>query len=111
MILNDSSVGTHPTVDLGCGPLCTFNYDSVVSSLLAVVVTIAGGFWIRSKLKTAEPGRVQAVFEWGYDQLRSLIRTNVSDDALFIIRLTVTLFLYILVDNWIELLAFAIFPI
>ena len=111
MILSDSSVGTHPTVDLGCGPLCTFNYDSVVSSLLAVVVTIAVGFWIRSKLKSGEPGRVQAVFEWGYDQLRSLIRTNVSDDALFIIPLALTLFLYILVANWIELLPLAIFPI
>ncbi|TMG12253.1 MAG: F0F1 ATP synthase subunit A, partial [Chloroflexi bacterium] len=104
MILNDSSVGTHPTVDLGCGPLCTFNYDSVVSSLLAVLVTIGVGFWIRSKLKSGEPGRVQAVFEWGYDQLRSLIRTNVSEEALFIIPLALTLFLYILIANWIELL-------
>src|SRR5437870_3433665 len=111
MILNDSSVGTHPTVDLGCGPLCTFNYDSVVSSLLAVLVTIGVGFWIRSKLKSGEPGRVQAVFEWGYDQLRSLIRTNVSEEALFIIPLALTLFLYILVANWIELLPLAIFPI
>src|SRR5438067_2221641 len=111
MILNDSSVGTHPTVDLGCGPLCTFNYDSVVSSLLAVLVTIGVGFWIRSKLKSGEPGRVQAVFEWGYDQLRSLIRTNVSEEALFIIPLALTLFLYILIANWIELLPLAFFPI
>src|SRR5207253_9521191 len=111
MILNDSSVGTHPTVDLGCGPLCTFNYDSVVSSLLAVVVTLAVGFWIRSELKSGEPGRVQAVFEWGYDQLRSLIRTNVSEDALFIIPLALTLFLYILVANWIEFLPLGLVPI
>jgi F-type H+-transporting ATPase subunit a len=111
MILHDSSVGTHPTVDFGCGPLCTFNYDSVISSLLAVLVTIGVGFWIRSKLKSGEPGRVQAVFEWGYDQLRSLIRTNVSEDALFIIPLALTLFLYILVANWIEILPLAIFPI
>jgi len=111
MILSDASVGTHPTVNLGCGPLCTFNYDSVISSVLAVIVTIAVAFWIRSKLKAGEPGRVQAVFEWGYDQLRSLIRTNVSDDALFIIPLALTLFLYILIANWIEILPLAIFPI
>ncbi len=111
MILSDSSVGTHPTVNLGCGPLCTFNYDSVISSVLAVIVTIAVAFWIRSKLRAGEPGRVQAVFEWGYDQLRSLIRTNVSDDALFIIPLALTLFLYILIANWIEILPLAIFPI
>ena len=103
--------GTHPTIDLGCGQVCTLNYDSVISSLVAVVVTIAIAFWIRSKLKSGEPGKVQAVFEWGYDQLRSLIRTNVSDDAVFIIPLALTLFLYILIANWIELLPLAIFPI
>ena len=111
MILLDSSFGTHPTTDLGCGTVCTINYDSVISSLVAVLLTIALGFWIRSKLRSGEPGRVQAVFEWGYDQLRSLIRSNVSDDALFIIPLALTLFLFILVANWIELLPLAIFPI
>jgi F-type H+-transporting ATPase subunit a len=111
VILLDASVGTHPTVNFGCGTLCTFNYDSVISSVLAVVLTIAVGFWIRSKLKSEEPGRVQAVFEWGYDQLRALIRSNVSDDALFIIPLALTLFMFILIANWIELLPLAIFPI
>ena len=111
MIYADSSFGTHPTINLGCGALCTFNYDSVISSLLAVVATIGVGFWVRSKLKDGEPGRVQAVFEWGYDQLRALIRTNVADDALFIIPLALTLFLYILIANWIELLPLAVFPI
>jgi len=111
LILLDSSFGTHPTTDLGCGTVCTINYDSVISSLVAVLLTIALGFWIRSKLRSGEPGRVQAVFEWGYDQLRSLIRSNVSDDALFIIPLALTLFLFILVANWIELLPLAIFPI
>jgi F-type H+-transporting ATPase subunit a len=62
-------------------------------------------------LKDGAPGRVQAVFEWGYDQLRSLIKTNVSDDALFIIPLALTLFLYILVANWIELLPLGAIPI
>ena len=111
MILREEHVGTHPTIDLGCGTLCTFNYEGVISSLVAVVVTIAVGFWIRGQLRTGEPGKVQAVFEWGYDQLRSLIRTNVSDDALFIIPLALTLFLYILVANWIEIFPLAIFPI
>jgi F-type H+-transporting ATPase subunit a len=111
MILRDNSFGTHPTVDLGCGTACTFNYDSVISSALAVVLTVAVGLWIRSQLKSGEPGKVQAVFEWGYDQLRSLIKSNVSDDALFIIPLALTLFLYILIANWLELLPLAIFPV
>jgi F-type H+-transporting ATPase subunit a len=111
VILRDNSFGTHPTVNLGCGTLCTINYDSVISSALAVVLTVVVGLWIRSQLKSGEPGKVQAVFEWGYDQLRSLIKTNVSEDALFIIPLALTLFLYILIANWLELLPLAIFPV
>ncbi len=111
MMHADAAVGTHPTIDLGCGPLCVFNYDSVVSSAIALIATLAVAFWIRSKLREGEPSKVQAVFEWGYDQLRSLIRTNVSDDALFIIPLAMTLFLYILIANWIEIFPLALFPV
>ena len=110
MIRTEDAIGTHPTIDLGCGLLCRFNYDSVISSALAVLVTIAIAFWIRSKLRAGEPTKVQAVFEWGYDQLRALIKTNVSGDALFIIPLAMTLFLYILVANWIEVFPLALFP-
>jgi F-type H+-transporting ATPase subunit a len=111
MIFAEAAPGTHPTIDLGCGTLCTINYDSVISSLIAVILTIAIGFWVRSKLQEGRPGKVQAIFEWGYDQLHSLVRTNVSDDALFIIPLAMTLFLYILIGNWIEIFPLAIFPI
>jgi F-type H+-transporting ATPase subunit a len=111
MMFAEAAPGTHPTIDLGCGTLCTINYDSVISSLIAVILTIAIGFWVRSKLQEGRPGKVQAIFEWGYDQLRSLVRTNVSDDALFIIPLAMTLFLYILIGNWIEIFPLAIFPI
>jgi F-type H+-transporting ATPase subunit a len=110
-ILADAGPGTHPTIDLGCGTLCTVNYDSVISSLIALIVTVLIAFWVRSKLKDGEPGRVQAIFEWGYDQLRSLIKSNVSDDALFIIPLALTLFLYILIANWIEVFPLAFFPV
>jgi F-type H+-transporting ATPase subunit a len=111
VIYADASPGTHPTIDLGCGPLCILNYDSIISTAVAVIATLAVAFWLRSKLKDGEPGKVQAIFEWGYDQLRSLIKTNVSDEALFIIPLALTLFLYILIANWIEIFPLGIFPI
>ena len=111
MIFTEAAPGTHPTIDLGCGTLCTLNYDSVISSLIAVIATIAIAYWIRSKLQEGRPGKVQAIFEWGYDQLRALVKTNVSDDALFIIPLALTLFLYILIANWIEIFPLAVFPI
>jgi F-type H+-transporting ATPase subunit a len=111
VINTDAAVGTHPTIDFGCGVLCTFNYDSLISSAIAIAATLAVAFWVRSKLREGEPSKVQAIFEWGYDQLRSLIKTNVSDDALFIIPLAMTIFLYILIANWIEVFPLAFFPI
>ncbi len=110
MIHADNSFGTHPTVSLGCGTFCTFNYDSLISSAIAVLLTLVIAFWIRSQLRSGTPGKVQAVFEWGYDLLRGLVKENVSEDALFIVPLAMTLFLYILIANYIELLPLAIFP-
>jgi F-type H+-transporting ATPase subunit a len=107
----EADIGTHPTIDLGCGLLCRFNYDSLISSAIAIAATIAVAFWIRARLQAGQPSKVQAVFEWGYDQLRALIRTNVADDALFIIPLAMTLFLYILIANWIEVFPLALFPV
>ncbi|HEY3193740.1 MAG TPA: F0F1 ATP synthase subunit A [Candidatus Dormibacteraeota bacterium] len=110
MIHSQETPGTHPTIDLGCGTLCTINYDSVISSFIAVIVTLGIAFWLRSQLREGEPGRVQAIFEWGYDQLRGLIKANVSEEATFIIPLAMTLFLYILVANWIEIFPLAFIP-
>jgi F-type H+-transporting ATPase subunit a len=112
VIWADDSIGTHPTIEIGgCGTLCTFNYDSLISSFIAVIATLAVGFWLRSQLRDGQPTKVQAVLEWGYYQLRSLITSNVSEDALFIIPLALTLFLYILVANWIEFLPLGLVPI
>jgi F-type H+-transporting ATPase subunit a len=109
MIPLDAS-GGQPAIDLGCGTLCTFNYNSLISSALAVVVTLGIAFWFRSQLRDGEPGKAQAIFELGYDLLRGLIKTAVSEDALFIIPLALTLFIYILVANWIEFLPLGLVP-
>ncbi len=111
MIHTDATFGTHPTISFGCGPLCTFNYDSLISSGLAVIVTLLVAFWIRGQLRSGTPTKVQAIFEWGYDLLRGLIKENVDEDALWILPLAMTLFLYILVANWLELLPLGFFPI
>ena len=107
--------GTHPTVGGGCnvGPiaLCEFNYDTIISSTLAAVITLAIAFWVRSKLRDGRRSAVQAIFELGYDQVRGLIKDIVAEDAMFIIPLAMTLFLYILIANYIEIFPLAIFPI
>jgi F-type H+-transporting ATPase subunit a len=103
--------GTHPTIDLGCGTLCTFNYDSLISSAVAIAATLGLAFWLRSQFRDGAPGPAQAIFELGYDAVRSLVNDIVAVDAVFIIPLAMTLFLYILVGNWLEILPLGFFPI
>jgi len=52
---------SHPTVDLGCGYWCTINYDSVISSALAIVVTIIAAVLIARSMSSERPNRVQAL--------------------------------------------------
>lgn len=104
-MIRDGGFGTHPTVDLGCHQWwCTFNYDSIISSLIAILLTLAIAFWLRSQLRDGEPTTTQSVFELGYDQVRGLVKDIVSEDAEFIIPLALTLFMYILIANYVELL-------
>jgi F-type H+-transporting ATPase subunit a len=112
MILMDGGFGTHPTVTIGgCGNLCTFNYDSVISSLVAAILTLGVAFWLRSQLRDGAPSTPQAVFELGYDQIRGLIKDIVAEDAMFIVPLAMTLFMYILIANYAEILPLAFVPI
>ena len=58
MVFQEAPPVTHPTVSVCGGPsfLCNFNIDSVVSTLVAVGVTLALGFWIAASLRRGVPG-------------------------------------------------------
>ena len=47
MIVADAVPGTHPTIQI-CGQafFCTFNYDTLISSGIAIVLTLALGFGV-----------------------------------------------------------------
>ena len=96
----------HPAVDVcGAGPLlCRLNYDSLISTGVAIIVTLAFGFWVASRLHHRTPGKFQMVFEFLIDYTRGLIKDTVGLDAMFILPLAQTLFFFILVANWIAFL-------
>ena len=56
-VLADQPPVTHPTVSLGCGNWCTFNYDSLISSALAVVVTVIAAILIARSMSSERPNR------------------------------------------------------
>ena len=95
--------GTHPTVQV-CGNafFCTFNYDTLISSGIAIVVTLAVGLGVAYRLGTGKPGKLQMVLELLLGYIRSLVKEMVGEDAGFVTPIAATIFLFILFANWLD---------
>ena len=105
MIAVEPPPGTHPTIT-ACGNafLCTFNYDTLISSGLAIAVTLAIGFGIAYRLRRGTPHKLQMIFELILSYIRSLTRDTIGeeDQPAFILPLAATIFVFILVANWLD---------
>jgi F-type H+-transporting ATPase subunit a len=102
--------GFLPVVDLGCGPLCRFNYTTLTASAIAIVLTILFGFWVARTLTPGVPGPFQMVFELAYGYFYDQVRENVSEeDTRFIVPLALTITFYILIANWLDFFPLDIF--
>ena len=102
IFLAEAPPGNHPTVSICQAWYCTFNYDSLLSSAIAIVVTLIVGFLVAYRLSHGVPGKLQLVFEFLIDYIRGLVRGSVSEGGEFIVPLAMTLGFYILVANWLD---------
>ncbi len=93
---------SHPTIDLGCGNWCTFNYDSLISSGLAILITIVLSIVIARSLDPNRPGRLQAIMEWLFGYVRRNVSENSPDASSFVVPLAATIGFYILIANWLD---------
>lgn len=96
-------VGHHTTATwLGM----TVNTDTVYSTLVAGAVTLVLAFILRAKVtSTGVPGGVQLFWEAITVQMRGQIQSSMGLSlAPFVLPLSVTLFVFILVANWISVL-------
>jgi F-type H+-transporting ATPase subunit a len=100
----------HPTVDLGCGTFCTINYDSLISSALAIVITIIAAILVARSMSSEHPNRVQALAEWAFSYVRSTSRENAPDASSFVVPLAATIGFYILVANYLDFLPITLIP-
>lgn len=101
---------SHPTVDLGCGYWCTINYDSVISSALAIVVTVIAAILIARSMSSERPNRVQALAEWAFSYVRRTSDENAPDASGFVVPLAATIGFYILVANWLDFFPITLIP-
>ncbi|KQH76321.1 MULTISPECIES: F0F1 ATP synthase subunit A [Mycobacterium] len=96
-------VGEHHTAKwLGL----TVNTDTIMSTAIAAVIVIGLAFYLKSKVtSTAVPGGVQLFFEAITIQMRSQVEAAIGMRiAPFVLPLAVTIFVFILISNWLSVL-------
>ncbi len=97
---------THPTVSIvpGCNAvLCAVSWDSLLSSAIAIVLTIVVMLFISFRMSPAVPGKIQVWVETFYGFVRGQ-QHHIDESATFIVPLAMTIFFYILIANWIGFL-------
>ena len=84
----------------------TVNTDTVLATAIAAVIVLGLAFFLRAKVtSTGVPGGVQLFWEAITVQMRNQIETAIGMKiAPFVLPLAVTLFVFILVANWLSVL-------
>lgn len=96
-------VGEHHTAQwLGM----TINTDTVLSTAIAAAIVIGLAFFLRAKVtSTGVPGGVQLFFEAITIQMRNQVESAIGMRvAPFVLPLAVTIFVFILISNWLSVL-------
>ncbi|HXZ99159.1 MAG TPA: F0F1 ATP synthase subunit A [Candidatus Binatia bacterium] len=108
LLLGDATPGQHPLLVL-CGnpnnpPLyCQLNYDTLISSAIAIAVTLAIGFVLAGTVRLGKPTKLQMAFELFLGYVRNLVRETVGQDApSFVLPLAATIGFFILTANWLD---------
>jgi F-type H+-transporting ATPase subunit a len=82
----------------------TINLDDVISTIVAGVIVIGLGLLVRARLTTGVPGRLQLAFEAIVRGVENQVEGSMGEAGRSIVPLALTLFLFILVANWLELI-------
>jgi F-type H+-transporting ATPase subunit a len=95
------SIGNSPTIKL-LG--LTVNKYDIISSLVAGVAVIGLGLAVRAHITSGVPGKMQLAFEAISNGISTQIESSIGSKGRRIVPLAMTLFLYILFCNWLEMI-------
>lgn len=82
----------------------TVNVNDLVSTALAGVIVLGLGFWMRAKLTSGVPGKLQLAFESIVNAVTRQVETNIGPRGAAVVPLAVSLFIFILIANWLDIL-------
>jgi F-type H+-transporting ATPase subunit a len=95
---------SHDTVSVCSSSFCSLNYQTLLSSGVAILITLAIALLVARRLRRGTPGKLQMVLELFLDYVKGLVGDTVGDReaARYIIPIAATIGLYILVANWLD---------
>jgi F-type H+-transporting ATPase subunit a len=94
-------VGKHVTVTVGG---LTFDADTIWSTVLACLIVVGMGLYLRRKITSGVPGKVQALWEWVVGVVADQVESNMGRRYRYVVPIAVTIFFLVLTANWIELI-------
>ena len=101
--------GSGPTITIGehvTGTILgmTVNLDTVWSTVIAGAIVVGLGFFVRSRVSSGVPGKVQMIWEAIVNQVTTQVEANLGRINPFVVPLAIALFTFILISNWLELI-------
>jgi F-type H+-transporting ATPase subunit a len=101
LLAADIEVGHHKTTEfLGL----TFNVDTVISTLVAGLIVLGVGLYMARRASSGRPSKLQLAFETIVDAIEKQVASSMGPVAPFVVPLAFTLFMFILIANWLELI-------
>jgi F-type H+-transporting ATPase subunit a len=94
-------VGVHRTVTVFGFAL---NIDTIWTTAIAGVIVIGLGLALRLSVTKAVPTKVQVFWETIVETIEAQVEENIGKPSRFVVPLAVTIFVFVLVANWLELL-------
>jgi F-type H+-transporting ATPase subunit a len=82
----------------------TVNVDTVWSSVVAGLIVFGLGLYMARRATSGRPSKLQLAFETIVGAVQQQVESTMGHVADFVIPLAVTLFFFILVSNWLELI-------
>jgi F-type H+-transporting ATPase subunit a len=101
------NVGVHPTIHLFG---VAIDIDIVASTLVAMAILLFLGFAMRARVTDGVPGKLQVIWEFIVEQVSDLASSVMGSRGRKFVPIGVTVFLFILICNWMELLPSALRP-
>ncbi len=101
LIASSITIGNHWTTKIGG---LTVNIDDLIGCAVAGLIVIGVGLLLRAGLSVDKPGKLQLAFEAVVEAVTRQAEQTIGPRSRRIIPLVVSLFFFILIANWLEMI-------